>query len=109
MVADSLRGTHDLPFVFSDVVLTPGAMAGLQLALRVAGGPGDEVIIPVPCWLDYPLYVRSLGLVPVMVPLASETFELDQRRSPRRYPPRPAQFSLANQQTRPAAATDQSP
>jgi len=77
VVADSLRGTHDLPFVFSDVVLTPGAMAGLQLALRVAGGPGDEVIIPVPCWLDYPLYVRSLGLVPVVVPLASETFELD--------------------------------
>jgi aspartate aminotransferase len=76
-VADSLRGTHDLPFVFSDVVLTPGAMAALQLALRVVGNPGDEVIIPVPCWLDYPLYVRSLGLVPVMVPLAPETFELD--------------------------------
>jgi aspartate aminotransferase len=76
-VADSLRATHDLPFVFSDVVLTPGAMAGLQLALRVAGDTGDEVIIPVPCWLDYPLYARSLGLVPIMVPLASETFELD--------------------------------
>jgi aspartate aminotransferase len=76
-VADSLRDTHNLPLVFSDVVLTPGAMAGLQFALRVAGDPGDEVIIPVPCWLDYPLYVRSLGLVPVMVPLASETFELD--------------------------------
>jgi aspartate aminotransferase len=76
-VADSLRDTHNLPFVFSDVVLTPGAMAGLQLALRAAGQPGDEVIIPVPCWLDYPLYVRSLGLVPVMVPLTSKTFELD--------------------------------
>jgi aspartate aminotransferase len=76
-VADSLRNSHDLPFVFNDVVLTPGAMAGLQLALRVAGRPGNEVIIPVPCWLDYPLYVQSLGLVPVMVPLTSETFELD--------------------------------
>jgi aspartate aminotransferase len=76
-VADSLRDTHNLPFAFGDVVLTPGAMAGLQLALRAAGQPGDEVIIPVPCWLDYPLYVRSLGLVPVMVPLTSKTFELD--------------------------------
>src|SRR5215211_7485258 len=76
-VADYLRESHDLPFAFNDVVLTPGAMAGLQLALRVAGRPGDEVMIPVPCWLDYPLYVRSLGLVPVIVPLASETFELD--------------------------------
>jgi aspartate aminotransferase len=77
-VADSLRDSHGLPFVFSDVVLTPGAMAGLQLALRVAGSQGDEVIIPFPCWLDYPLYVRSLGLVPVMVPLTSEAFEIER-------------------------------
>ena len=65
------------PFSFSDVVLTPGAMAGLQLALRVAGRPGDEVVIPVPCWLDYPLYARSLGLVPIMVPLTPKTLDID--------------------------------
>ncbi len=76
-VADSLRESHALPFAYNDVVLTPGAMAGLQLALRVAGGTGDEVIIPVPCWLDYPLYARSLGLVPITVPLASNTFDID--------------------------------
>jgi aspartate aminotransferase len=76
-VADSLRESHKLPFSFSDVVLTPGAMAGLQLALRVAGRPGDEVVIPVPCWLDYPLYARSLGLVPVTVPLTPKTFDID--------------------------------
>jgi aspartate aminotransferase len=76
-VADYLRESHDLPFAFNDVVLTPGAMAGLQLALRVAGRPGDEVMIPVPCWLDYPLYVRSLGLVPVTVPLTPGRFDMD--------------------------------
>jgi aspartate aminotransferase len=76
-VADSLRESHGLPFAFNDVVLTPGAMAALQLALRVAGRPGDEVVIPVPCWLDYPLYARSLGLVPVTVPLAPGAFDLD--------------------------------
>ena len=46
-VADSLRETHNLPFVFSDVVLTPGAMAGLQLALRTAGQPGLSPRLPV--------------------------------------------------------------
>lgn len=76
-VADSLRESHRLPFAFDDVVLTPGAMAGLQLALRASGRPGDEVVMPVPCWLDYPLYARSLGLVPVMVPLKPKTFDLD--------------------------------
>src|SRR5829696_8592428 len=75
--ADALREGHELPFDFRDVVLTPGAMSALVIALRSSGRPGDEVVIPIPCWLDYPLYVRSLGLVPVVVPLASETFELD--------------------------------
>lgn len=76
-IADSLRERHGQPFKFSDVICTPGAMAGLQLALRAAGGPGDEVLIPVPCWLDYHLYVRSLGMVPVSVPLSPQTFDLD--------------------------------
>lgn len=78
VVADSLRESHGLSFSFKDVVLTPGAMSGLQIALRAAGRPGDEVVIPVPCWLDYPLYVRSLGLIPVMVPMQPKSFDIDQ-------------------------------
>jgi aspartate aminotransferase len=49
----------------------------LQIALRAAGRSGDEVVFPVPCWLDYPLYIRALGLRPVPVPLVPGTFELD--------------------------------
>jgi aspartate/methionine/tyrosine aminotransferase len=76
-VADALRSSHDLDFRFDDVVLTSGAMTALQVALRVAARPNGEVIVPVPCWLDYPLYVRSLGLDPVCVPLRAGTFDLD--------------------------------
>jgi aspartate aminotransferase len=79
-VADALRTSHGFPFTFGDIVLTPGAMSALQLALRVAGSPGDEVVIPTPCWLDYPLYVRSLGLVPVSVPLGAPSFDLEVDR-----------------------------
>jgi aspartate aminotransferase len=76
-VADALRASHGLPFRFDDVILTPGAMSALQLALRATGRPAGEVVVPVPCWLDYPLYVRALGLRPVLVPLTSGTFDLD--------------------------------
>ncbi len=76
-VADSLRAEYGLPMTYSDVVLTPGAMAALQLALRTAGGPADEVVVPVPCWLDHPLYVRSLGMRARMVPLSDPDFGLD--------------------------------
>jgi aspartate aminotransferase len=76
-VADALRASHQLPFTFGDVILTPGAMSALHLALLTAGRPDGEVIVPFPCWLDYPLYVRATGLRPVPVPLTPETFELD--------------------------------
>jgi aspartate aminotransferase len=75
--ADALRASHALPFTFGDVILTPGAMSALHLTLLTAGRTGGEVVFPVPCWLDYPLYVRATGLVPVRVPLAPGTFELD--------------------------------
>jgi aspartate aminotransferase len=76
-VADALRAIHDLPFTFGDVILTPGAMSALHLALLAAGRTDGEVVFPVPCWLDYPLYIRATGLLPVPVPLTPGTFELD--------------------------------
>jgi aspartate aminotransferase len=67
VVADALRHSHDLPFTHRDVILTPGAMSALQVALLSANAPSAEVIIPTPCWLDYPVYVRHIGATPVMV------------------------------------------
>ena len=76
-VADALRRSHNLNFAFDDVTLTPGAMGAIQLALHTVARPGGEVIVPIPCWLDYPLYCRYLGLKPILVPLAPERFGLD--------------------------------
>jgi aspartate aminotransferase len=76
-VADALRASHGLDFTFEDIVLAPGAMGALQLALRTAGKPGDQVVIPVPSWLDSPLYVRFTHLVPIPVPLTPKSFDLD--------------------------------
>jgi aspartate aminotransferase len=76
-VADALRASHELPFIFNDVILTPGAMSALHLCLLASRRTDGEVIIPVPCWLDYPLYARATGLRPVSVPLAADTFELE--------------------------------
>ena len=47
-VADALRQSHGLEFMYGDVVLTSGAMAALHVALRASGRPGGEVIDPDP-------------------------------------------------------------
>jgi aspartate aminotransferase len=35
------------------------------------------VLIPTPCWLDHPLYVRALGLQPKLVPSRGDELSLD--------------------------------
>ncbi len=78
LVAEHLSKSSGLHFDFRGVVMTPGAMAALNLVFRALRehGPG-EVIVPVPCWLDYPLYLENLGLVARLVPVDPITLRLD--------------------------------
>lgn len=77
-VADRLAGDTGLSFSWRDVVLTSGAAAALTLALRAVGEPGDQVVVPTPCWIDHPLYVEACGKTAVLVPLPERTgFDLD--------------------------------
>jgi aspartate aminotransferase len=71
-------------------------MAALHVAMRICGEPGDEIVIPTPCWLDYPLYARVLGLVPVAVPLEAGAFDLDPQVIARALTPRTCAVLLAN-------------
>ena len=77
-VADALSASHGAAFAWQDVVLTNGAAAALAIALRALGQPGDEVVVPVPCWFDHPLYVEACGKTAVLVPLSDrDDFGLD--------------------------------
>lgn len=61
-IASKLREEYKLPFEYRDVIMTPGAMAALNIAFRALFGSDDEVIVLTPCWLDYPLYLQNLGI-----------------------------------------------
>jgi aspartate aminotransferase len=77
-VADALTASHGQSFDWRDVILTSGAAAALTVVLQAVGRPDAEVLVPVPCWLDHPLYVAASGMCPVLVPLASRhAFDLD--------------------------------
>ncbi len=64
-----------------EVVITVGAKAALfELALALFE-PGDEVVIPSPCWVTFPEQVRLAGAEPVFVPGKAEdgfAFHADQ-------------------------------
>ena len=78
LVAEALGHSHGERFTFRDVILTPGAMAALNVVFRaLRDGPDGEVVVVTPCWLDYPLYLENLGLRPRLVPLDPRTLRLD--------------------------------
>lgn len=50
-----------------ECLITTGVSEGLDLALRVLLGPGDEVIVPEPCYVAYEPCVAFAGGTPVRV------------------------------------------
>ena len=56
-VAAKLASTGLEGLTADRTIITPGAKGTLFLALQVLLDPGDEVIIPTPCWLSYPKMV----------------------------------------------------
>ncbi|MFO7995673.1 MAG: aminotransferase class I/II-fold pyridoxal phosphate-dependent enzyme [Dehalococcoidia bacterium] len=56
-----------------EILITTGSSEGLDLAMRAIINPGDEVIIPNPCYVAYPANVILAGGVPVLVSTNEET------------------------------------
>lgn len=52
----------------TECLITAGVSEGLDLALRVLLEPGDEVLIPEPCYVAYAPCVTFAGGTPVTVP-----------------------------------------
>ena len=52
----------------SELLITVGASEALDLAMRATLEPGDEVIMPDPCYVSYAPCVVLAGGTPIMVP-----------------------------------------
>ena len=56
----------------SESIITVGGSEGIDLALRALLNPGDEVIIPEPCYVSYVPCAALAGGVPVTIDLKNE-------------------------------------
>ncbi len=56
----------------TDVLVTVGVSEALDLAMRAILAPGDEVLIPEPCYVSYQACTILAGGVPVSVPATIE-------------------------------------
>ena len=67
-VAEALKKDSGLDFTGADVIMSCGAAAAANVALKTILNPGDEVIILSPYFWEYLYYIDNHGGVPVVAP-----------------------------------------
>jgi aspartate/methionine/tyrosine aminotransferase len=53
----------------SEIIVTVGANEAVFIAMMAFLDPGDEVLIPDPCWLHYFYCAQMAGAIPISVPV----------------------------------------
>ncbi len=81
-LADNLRRLYGVQYdPVEEMVITVGVSEALYLAMTAILDPGDEVIIPTPCFVAYQPEVIMAGGVPVEIPTSMEdNFQVDPAR-----------------------------
>ena len=88
-IAGNLQTDHSLVYSPDEIIVGCGAKQVITNALLATLDPGDEVIVPAPCWVTYPEVVKLAGGIPVIVDcLSSPTFKFTPEQFARAVTPR---------------------
>lgn len=72
-VAERFRIDSGLDYTADEIIVSTGGKQVIYNAMVATLNPGDEAIIPAPCWVSYPDIVALADGVPVIVPCPAET------------------------------------
>ncbi len=75
-LALKLKDVNGVTAAPENILVTNGAKQAVYEVLQALCEPGDEVLIPAPCWVTFPEAVKLAGAVPVLVP-TGENHQLD--------------------------------
>ncbi|NLZ66753.1 MAG: pyridoxal phosphate-dependent aminotransferase [Clostridiaceae bacterium] len=71
-IVTKLKDDNKIAYSSDDIIVTTGAKFALFTGLLALCNPGDEVIVPKPCWVSYVEMIRLADAVPVTVPVHSD-------------------------------------
>jgi aspartate aminotransferase len=60
-----------------NIAIFNGSKQALYAAFQTLCNPGDQVIIPLPCWVSFPEQVRLAGGEPVFVPTVDHQLDIE--------------------------------
>ena len=67
-VAEKFRRDSGLDYKPEEIIVSTGGKQVIYNAMVATLNPGDEVVIPTPCWVSYPDIVSLADGTPVLVP-----------------------------------------
>ena len=71
-ICEKFKRDNQIEYALDEINVSPGGKAVIYNALVATIDPGDEVIIPTPCWVSYPDMVKLVGGCPVLVQTRQE-------------------------------------
>ena len=86
-IAKKLKEENGINYALNEITTTVGAKQALFAAMMVIAQPGDEVLLPIPCWVSYTEMVKLSGATPVFVPVRQDNYTLDLEAIEKAIPP----------------------
>lgn len=84
-----LKKDNKIEYKTSEIIVSTGAKQCLFNALLTICNPGDEVLLPIPCWVSYTEQIKFTQAVPVFVPTHyHEAFKLNAKQVEEKITPR---------------------
>ena len=81
-IANKLKRDNGIDCTPDEICVSTGAKQAVYSSLMVLCDTGDEVIIPIPCWVSYTEMVRLSGATPILVPCKDDySLDLDAIRN----------------------------
>lgn len=78
LIAKKLKEDNNLEYTTDEICATVGAKQAIFNSVMAIAGPGDEVILPIPCWVSYTEMIKFAGAKPVFVPVSEQNgYDLD--------------------------------
>ena len=76
-IVKKLKEDNGIEYGLNEITTAVGAKQAIASTMMVIAGPGDEVLLPIPCWVSYTEMIRLAGATPVFVPVRPDNYELD--------------------------------
>lgn len=76
-ICNKLMRENHVKYEPSQIVVSTGAKQALDNAVMAICNPGDEIIVPIPCWVSYIEMIKLADAVPVLVDTDPKSFQMD--------------------------------